>query len=126
MIVADGIDPNTAKKAAQVQRQKELKEQAQELETKRIANLTVNELFEAWLLDGVARQDNNAELRRLFTKDVLPLIGEEILSNLNEQKIRTLLRKMLKRGGTRLVVVAYNDINQMLTWAEKRQPWRGY
>ena len=34
-------------------------------------------MFEAWLSDGVSRDDDNAELRRTFEKDVMPFIGDK-------------------------------------------------
>lgn len=84
----------------------------------------MQDLFDTWTTDGVARQDDNAELKRLFKKDVLPVIGDAVLRTLADKDILAMLRKMMKRGVTRQMVIAYNDVNQMLSWAEKRQPWR--
>ena len=89
-----------------------------------IKNMTVRDLFETWINDGIARQDNNKELKRLFAKDVLPVIGEIPLRVLSESDILSMLRQMLNRGITRQVVIAYNDTKQMLSWGQKRQPWR--
>ena len=89
-----------------------------------IKNMTVRDLFERWINDGIARQDNNKELKRLFAKDVLPVIGEIPLRVLSESDILSMLRQMLNRGITRQVVIAYNDTKQMLSWGQKRQPWR--
>lgn len=89
-----------------------------------IENLTVNDLFEVWLADGVLRKDGNAELRRSFTKDVLPEIGKLEIRSLTEHDLRKLLRKMVERGVNRLAVIAFNNLRQMFLWAEKRQPWR--
>lgn len=114
----DGID-------FQEQRAEAMRETA--AEAKRLVTLekTVAELFESWITDGVARQDGNAELRRSFTKDVLPQVGAKLVKGLTEQDLRTVLRAMVKRGVGRMVVRVYNDLVQMFTWAEKRQPWRG-
>ena len=125
VLVASGVDPTAADRAERIERQKAIEEVIRQSEQEQIENLTVNDLFEAWLMDGVARQDGNAELKRLFSKDVLPVIGNKILSDLSDKDILAMLRKMLRRGVTRLVVVTYNDLNQMLAWGEKRQPWRG-
>ena len=43
--------------------------------------------------DGVSRQDGNAELRRSFTKDVLPLIGKKPLRTLTEKDLLNVLRQ---------------------------------
>lgn len=75
--------------------------------------------------DGVSRQDGNAELRRSFTKDVLPLIGKKPLRNLTEKDLLAVPRSIKTRGLNRTVVIRNNDIGQMLRWAEKRKLWRG-
>lgn len=125
VVVADGIDPNAAKKAERIQKQQAVEETIRQAEQERIQNQTVKDLFDTWIADGVARQDGNAELKRLFGKDVLPVIGKKPLRELTDRDILTMLRRMLKRGVTRQAVIAYNDVNQMLAWGEKRQPWRG-
>lgn len=108
----------------QVQKEQERLKAEQTEKAERLQNLTVKDLFDTWVSDGVARQDDNAELKRLFTKDVLPVVGKKPLRELSDKDILTMLRKMVKRGVTRLAVIAYNDTNQMLSWGEKRQPWR--
>lgn len=123
-IVLDGLDPAIARKAKRIQKQKEAEEIIQQAEQERITNLKVSDLFETWLRDCVARQNDNAELKRVFAKDVIPALGDIPLRELSEKNILGMLRKMLNRGVVRLVVVVYNDIKQMLSWGEKRQPWR--
>lgn len=86
--------------------------------------ITVHDLFHSWVKDGVARQNDNKELHRLFAKDILPTIGTIPLYRLNERDILAMLRQMLSRGITRQAVIAYNDTKQMLSWGEKRRPWR--
>lgn len=123
--VAEGIDPNAAKKAERIERQEAVQETIRRAEQERVASLTVKDLFDAWITDGVARKDGNAELKRLFNKDVLPAIGGKELRKLSEGDIRAMLRKQMKRGVVRLAVTTYGDVAQMLAWGEKRQPWRG-
>lgn len=123
-IIVTGINPKEAEKAQKIQYKKNIKETISKANQERIKKLTVHDLFNIWLQDGVARQDGNKELNRLFSKDVLPIIGTKPLSELNDNDILTTLRQMLKRGVTRQTVIAYNDLNQMLSWGEKRQPWR--
>lgn len=83
--------------------------------------------------DGVSRQDGNTELRRSFTKDVLPLIGKKPLRTLTEKDLLNVLRSVKARGLNRTVVIRSKDIGQMLRWAEtqamahadgRRQPSR--
>lgn len=89
-----------------------------------IENLTVQDMFDAWLLDGVRRKDGNAELRRSFAADVLPKIGAVAIKNLTEHDLRAVLRAMVDRGVNRAAVMVRNSLTQMFAWAEKRQPWR--
>lgn len=123
--VAKGIDPSTAKKAAKIEAQAAIEATIADAQRKATENLTVADLFEAWLKDGVARQDGNAELKRSFGKNVLPAIGENALSTLTEKDLLTVLRAVRARGLNRAVVILNNDMGQMLRWGEKRKPWRG-
>ncbi|MDB5981699.1 MAG: integrase [Pseudomonas sp.] len=41
------------------------------------------ELAKAWLLDGVARKDGNAELQRRFNKDLYPALGKTSISSVD-------------------------------------------
>ncbi|MBK5006939.1 tyrosine-type recombinase/integrase [Pseudomonas sp. S32] len=122
--VADGIDPTSAKKAAKIEAQAAISATIAEAERHAAENKTFENLFDEWLCDGVSRQDNNAELRRSFKKDILPVLGKKPLRSLTEKDLLTVLRAIRARGLNRTVVILYNDIGQMLRWAEKRKPWR--
>lgn len=89
------------------------------------AGKSVEEMFEAWLADGVSRKDGNAELRRSFKKDVLPAIGTIAIKDLTEHHLRSLLRNIVARGANATAVRIYRGCVQLFSWAEKRQPWRG-
>ncbi|MFC0132989.1 integrase [Massilia eurypsychrophila] len=93
-------------------------------EIDRTENLTVLDMFDAWLLNGVSRKDDNAELRRSFAADVLPKIGAIPIKSLTEHELRAVLRAMVDRGVNRAAVMVRNSLTQMFAWAEKRQPWR--
>lgn len=111
--------------AAAVQAQQaEAKRLADQAEAERRDNLSVQDLFDAWLQDGVRRKDGNAELQRSFQADVLPAIGATPIKQLTEQDLRSVLRTMVERGVNRATVVMRNNLTQMFAWAEKRQPWR--
>ncbi len=86
--------------------------------------LTVQDLFDAWIQDGVRRKDGNATLKRTFNADALPKIGKKLIKELTEHDLRGVLRAMVARGVNRAAVVMYNSLTQMFSWAEKRQPWR--
>jgi integrase len=100
-----------------------LAEKAQkEVEDKK--NLTFNDLFQAWLTDGVARKDGNKNIIRSFNKDVLPKIGNVAIRTLSEKHLRDLYKEVISRGVERTAIDLSNSIGQMLRWAERRQPWR--
>lgn len=117
-LAKNGVDFRDAEKAEQ-----EKIKQAQKI--KAIEDKTFNDLFEVWLADGVSRQDNNAELRRMFNKDVLPFLAKKRVSDIAEFDIRFVLKKIMKdRGTNRITVRIHKDIIQLFKWAEERQPWR--
>jgi len=122
--VTKGIEPATARKAAKIEAQAAVAATIAEAERQAAENKTVADLFEEWMRDGVSRQDGNAELRRSFSKDVLPAIGDKPLRTITEKDLLTLLRSIKARGLNRTVVIRSKDIGQMLRWAEKRKPWR--
>lgn len=93
-------------------------------EQHRIDNLSIQDLFDKWIADGVRRKDGNAELKRSFAKDVLPVIGAIAVKDLTEDDVRRVLRTLVQRGVNRLAVVTFGNLTQMFAWAQKRQPWR--
>lgn len=105
-------------------RQAEIKRLSDQAETERAENLTVEDLFNAWLADGVRRKDGNLELKRSFKADVLLQVGSKPIKDLSEHDLRGVLRALVGRGVNRAAVVMRNNLTQMFTWAEKRQPWR--
>ncbi|NHZ38236.1 tyrosine-type recombinase/integrase [Massilia rubra] len=122
--LASGLNPAAEKKLERHDRKEETTARLAALELQRIENLTVKDMFDAWLLDGVRRKDGNAELRRSFGADVLPAIGPIAIKDLTEHDLRGVLRVMVARGVNRAAVMVRNSLTQMFTWAEKRQPWR--
>lgn len=122
--VTDGIDPGAQKKITRQETQKLIAEKLAVIELTKIEDLTVQDLFEKWLVDGVRRKDGNAELRRSFDADVLPKIGKIAIKDLTEHDVRGVLKNLVKRGVNRATVVLRNNLTQMFAWAEKRQPWR--
>jgi len=119
-----GILPTVARKAAKIEAQAAVAATIAESERLIAENKSVDDLFEEWVRDGVSREDGNAELRRSFSKDVLPIIGHKPLRSLTEKDLLSVLRSVKSRGLNRTVVIRNNDICQMLRWAEKRKPWR--
>lgn len=122
-LARDGIDYQ-----AKLANERKAKEQ---VEAKQIAdakvaeaeNLTVNDLFNAWIKTS-KRKDGGAELRRSFNKDVLPFIGTKPLQELIESNITELLEYVIDRGAHRTSLMLRNNLQQMFIWGEGRKPWK--
>lgn len=119
-----GLNPNDRKQADRIEARKETQAVLAAAAATAAEEETVLDMFKAWIEKGVKRQDGNAEIRRAFTKDVLPNIGSNTVRQLTEDDLRDVLKDMVARGVNRMAVQVGNDIKQMFDWAEKRQPWR--
>ncbi len=122
--VADGIDPAAARKAGRIERQNAVEATLAAAERQRSQSLTVQDLFDEWIKNGVARRDGNKELRRQFEKDVLPIVGHIELRKLTDSDIHAMESKLIARGLVRTAIMTFDNFGQMLRWADERQPWR--
>lgn len=122
--VAQGIDPAVQKKLARQEGREAISAKLAEIAQQEVDGLTVQNLFDTWLADGVRRKDGNAELRRTFHADVLPKLGKKPVRDVSEHDLRLVLRALVGRGVNRSAVVMRNNLTQMFAWAEKRAPWR--
>lgn len=121
-----GLNPNDQKKAHRIEQQSQLEATIVEAEKHKAALLSFKEMFEAWLSNGVSREDGNAELRRTFGKDVLPEIGSRPIHTITDQDLLMVLRKIgRERGAGRTAQRMLTELRQLYRWAGKRQPWRG-
>lgn len=124
--VKTGINPNDQKRADRIEAQDKVEALIQEAKRKDAENLTFSEMFNAWVKNGVARADGNAELFRAFNKDILPPIGDLSVRSLSENDLLEALRAVgRERGKGRTAEILLADLRQLFRWAEKRQPWRG-
>lgn len=123
-LMKSGINPTEQRKADRIEAQREVEGTLAEAERVKAENVTVRDMFAAWMADGVQRKDGNAELQRSFDKDVLPRIGDMPVKLVTEHDLRALLRAVVTRGVHRMAVRLSLDLRQLFTWAEKRQPWR--
>ena len=123
--IAAGSDPRVAlmvREAEQAAQREALI--AADIQRKREAS-TLQDMFDAWITNGVQRADNNAELRRTFEKDILPKLGKQPVRSITDTELRDALRKVgrvRQRGRTaeRMLI----EVRQMYRWAIKRQPWK--
>lgn len=63
---------------------------------RRVADLTVQDLFDAWIEDGVRRNDRNPALNRLFGADMLPKPSAIAIKDLPSD-MRVVLRALVDR-----------------------------
>lgn len=117
-LAREGVDFQVQRAAAEKAR----KEAAAAAEA---AEIPFKQLFETWMTDGVSRKDGNAEIRRTFTRDVLPTIGAKPVREVSDSDILHLLRAVgRKRGAARTAERLLSELRQLFRWAIKRQPWR--
>ncbi len=108
----------------QIQNEEELKRKAELKEKENADNLTIKNLFDIWIKTGVNRKDGNKSIIQSFNKHVSPIIGAIKIKELNENHLTNLYRSIINLETNRTAVMVSKDICQMLTWGEKRRPWR--
>ncbi|MFC6671827.1 tyrosine-type recombinase/integrase [Marinobacterium aestuariivivens] len=82
---------------------------------------TVAELFEHWAaVDLIRRKDAGAEMRRLFNRDILPLIGTIAAEDIRKRHVTEVTDALLSRGVPRMAKVAFSSMRQMFRFAVDR------
>ena len=129
--VKTGIDPRAKKISDRIIEQEmvdakiaESKQKNAEIKAEIAKNLTFQELFDVWIVDGVNRADANQSLKMIFKKHALPFLAKIPLRELSDRDLLKVYRTITNQGKNRTAVMLSKDIGQMLRWAEKRQPWR--
>lgn len=85
------------------------------------ARKTVSELFDHWArVDLIKRKDGGAEVRRMFNKDVLPLIGHLAVEDVRKGHITEVTDKLLSRGVNRMAKQIFSLMRQMFRFAVDR------
>lgn len=85
------------------------------------ARKSVTELFEHWAkVDLINRKDGGAEVRRMFEKDVLPLLGTIAVADVKKGHITEVTDAMLSRGVNRAAKIAFSLMRQMFRFAVDR------
>lgn len=123
--IRSGINPNDHKKVARLEAQANVEAVLAKAHSDAAGRLTLRDMFDAWIADGVARADGNKELRRAFEKDLLPRIGACEIRTLTDKHILDALRDVGRgRGRGRTAERMLSEVQQMFRWAERRKPWR--
>jgi integrase len=92
---------------------------AAEIEEKRT---TVSDLFDKWLKSPriAQRKDAGKELRRLFDKDVLPVIGTLPAHLVRKGHVMEITDRISDRGATRTARIVFSAMRQMFRFALAR------
>ena len=108
----------------QIQKEEKEAEKKLQADINRVKNLTFNDLYDVWIIDGVKRVDGNEQLIRTFKLHILPSVGITPLKDLSYTHLTNLYKKIIASEKHRTAVVVSKSIVQILTWAEKRKPYR--
>lgn len=124
-VLKGGVDPRDEKKAVRIKAQAAAEAVLDAERRRKAAALPFSAMFEAWLKNGVSRENNNAELRRSFAANVMPALGKIPVRAITESNIQDTVREVGRtRRRCRAALVLLADLKQLFRWAEKRQPWR--
>jgi integrase len=84
--------------------------------------VTVGQLFEAWF-DQYVRQhwkDEGREAQRLFTRDVLPVLGDVTASDVITDVVMRVLDQAIVRDASRVALLVLSLLRQMFRWGLPR------
>lgn len=116
-LIAQCIDPkmDRARREAEEAAQREAAERLRR-------RMTANTLYEEWFTAEVKRRsDGGQEVRRTFTKDVLPVIGERYAEEIRRPDVIKILDKVKQRGVSVMTRNMLGDIRQMFNYALLRE-----
>lgn len=108
--ISQGEDPMGERQAEADRRAQEIKARKLEEESRK----SVASYFEDWIVSDkpAGRKDGGKELRRIFEKDVLPLIGHIDIKDVTKAHIKSVTDAVLKRKANRLAQSLFSDMRQ--------------
>jgi len=125
--VESGSDPAERRKAERLKIKADQLEAVAEQEQRitelaaQQARLTVRDLFERWAsVDLIRRRDGGKEIRRMFEKDVLPIIGALAVEDVRKGHITGVTDALLARGVPRMAKLIFSLMRQMFRFAVDR------
>lgn len=123
-LVKKGVDPRQKKISDRILNA-EAHQEINAREAKRLAErLTVKDMFEVWLADGVRRKENNKAIIQSFNKYIIPAIGSLEVRALDEKHLSNIYKSIVSNGKFATAFELSKDVKQMIAWCEKRKPWR--
>lgn len=85
------------------------------------ARVSVRDLFERWAsVDLIRRKDGGKEIRRMFEKDVLPLLGTLAVEDVKKGHVTAVIDALLSRGVPRMAKLIFSLVRQMFRFAVDR------
>lgn len=118
--IKSGINLTIEKKLEIERKRKQQLEEHAEL-MRQQALITVTDLFERWATtDLMNRKDGGKEIRRMFNKDVLPIIGELAVADVRKGHITEIIDALLLRGVNRMAKLILALVRQMFRFAVDR------
>lgn len=118
-MIKQGKDPALERKLkTERERAAQLAEQA-EL-AKQQALISVKHLFERWTDTDLQKRKDLAEIRRMFEKDVLPIIGDLVVPDVRKGHITEVTDKLKQRGVNHLARNLLKLMRQMFRFAVDR------
>ncbi|MNO81662.1 Prophage CP4-57 integrase [compost metagenome] len=90
-------------------------------EARQATRKTVADLFDTWAkVDLINRKDKGAEVRRMFEKDVLPVLGKLAVTEVKKGHITEVTDALLARGVNRMAKLIFSLMRQMFRFAVDR------
>lgn len=115
-----GVDP-IKEREQEAARAKEEQAEAARLQAAESQRISVHELFRRWAeVDLVRRKDGGSEVKRMFSKDVLPIIGDLAVEDVRKGHITGVTDALLARGVTRMAKSVFSLMRQMFRFAVDR------
>lgn len=81
------------------------------------SRLTVTQLFERWERLGLSDRKDTTEIRRMFNKDVLPVIGQLLVEDIRKAHIVEIINDVQARGVKRMAKLMLSQMRQMFRFA---------
>ncbi|MDD5460755.1 MAG: tyrosine-type recombinase/integrase [Methylococcales bacterium] len=119
-LVKKGIDPGLERKLV-IERQRAAQLAEQMELAKQQALISVANLFERWVNTDLLKRKDLAEIRRMFDKDVLPILGSLVVVDVRKSHIMEIMDMLKQRDAKHLARNVLKLMRQMFRFAVDRE-----
>ncbi len=123
-LVKHGIDPRIKKIADEIESREAITETLTREEKRKAESLSVKDMFDVWISEGVKRKNDNKYIIQTFNKYIIPAIGSVEIRKLEDHHLSKIYKQIVSDGKCTTAFELSKDVKQMMTWCEKRKPWR--